>query len=324
MAENKKRKRKVGPLQKRARRDIKVAYQPYLDEIDRQREQEEREYGQNTERVGDIYKALQSTLAPLGGQYDTQAQKIAGDLTTQLGSLSGLLKPLSLGDPTLTGQDAAAANAQYTQMAAPEVNANLGAFGALGAGGQTLLASDRSRNLGYQTSTQRQVGLDRNAIEKDFLQDFRDTMDDFRAQRMDLVNRQPGEILARLDQLRQSRKDNRLAQAELELRRSIADDQLKEQRKSRQSANRQGKRQMDFAQDEIDRKQDQRRIGNLRGDVKDLKGNLSDINALIKYYGSFGGPEAQAYADKLQELYGRKKRVKRKVSKKRKRIRSLK
>src|SRR5687767_9931120 len=122
MAEaKKKRKKPQTNLRKRARRDVRIAYDPVLDELDRSRQQARREYGQTQERVSDIHAQLAQALAPLMGQYQAQAQDISGDLNSSLGSLAGLL-PSTPGTPS-PGEGQAASNL----------------FGTLGAGGQQML-----------------------------------------------------------------------------------------------------------------------------------------------------------------------------------------
>lgn len=302
--------KKGGPLQKRARRDVMFAIDPILDEIKRQQEITEREYEQNASRVENIYSGLGDELAPLGTQYQKAAQGISGDLNASLGELAGLLAP-----------NVESANAYINPGA--EAAAGAGMFGAIGAGGQTMLASDRSRQLGWDTSLQREVPLQSAQYEKRFLQDFRETIDDLKNQRFDVMQDVPSQVLARLDQLRDSKRQNRLAKAELELREQIADREGDRADKAFRHQKKTENNSVQFAQDELSRREAEKRIKNIRGDVGELKDRLGTINDKIDYYGQYGGPEAQGYAQQLERLRRKKRRVKGNIKRKRKTIQGL-
>lgn len=230
------KKRKAGPLQKRARRDVRLSVDPVLDEIARQQSQAERDYNENVGRLGNIYGGLREDLKPLGSQYQSQVQDISHDFNKSLGGLANLLAPSLEAYRGLSPEDAAGAQQQFTSQVAPENSAAVGMFGTVGATGQEMLASDRSRNAAYQTSSMRQVGLQQHDYERQYLQDYRDTIDDLQASRQDLINATPQQILARLDQLREQRRQNRLANAELQLRKEIADKQAHQQGKAYNAA----------------------------------------------------------------------------------------
>lgn len=249
---NKKNKRKAGPLQKRARRDVMFSIDPILDNIRREQERSEREYEQNASRVENIYSDLGRELQRAGAGYDPRAQQIATDLNTSLAGLTGMLAPNAESATTLNPSGQAAEAAAATGM-----------FGAIGGGGQTMLASDRSRQNAWDTSLQREVPLQSADYERRFLQDFRDTIEDLKQQRFDTMQDVPTAVLQRLDQLRDARKQNRLAQSELELRQQIAN----REHKSAKKANEAG---MDILEGEANRRNLGARLRNVRGDIGDL------------------------------------------------------
>lgn len=324
MAKNKRKdKNRPGKLQRRARRDVRLAIDPVLDEIRRAQRSAGRDYEQNAERVADIYGALGDEIRPLGGQYDTQAQRISGDLNTVLGGLAGLLGPSMEAFAGLSPEDAAGAQAQLLGAAAPEGQAAVNMFGALGAGGQSLLANDRSRNLGYQTSAQRQVGLDRSALEKSFLQDYRDLLDDIKQQRLDVMQDVPSQIMARLDELRDRKKQFGIARAELRNRQKLAEAELAERRKQFNYGRRQNNRQMDFAESEIDRRQNKKQIKNLNQDIRGLKAQRRPVAQELRQMEKSRTPGELAHTNYDEKLRRRKRGYTQKIRKKRKRRRSL-
>jgi hypothetical protein len=271
-----------------------MAIDPILEQIERAQTGAGRDYEQATSRIEDVYKALANELAPLQNRYDQSAAGIQQDLTSQLGGLAGLLSPQSGAGPG-------------------EASAATDLFATLGAGGQQMLASDRSRNLGYSTSTARQVPLDATELQRNYLQDYQDLIDDLKQQRVDVMQDVPTQVLARLDALRSARQQNRLANAELELRKTIANKQ--ERRADR------GQR----AAEEVltDAQRRERLGGRIQDTTKDLRRIKKKI-APLKYesgnYRNANEWEAEALPDLLK--LRRKKRVtKRKIEnlKKRKR-----
>lgn len=322
-----KRKNVAGPLQKRARRDVRLAIDPVLDEIRRQQQSADRDYGQNAERVSDIYAALQKELGPLAGNYDTAAQGIASDLQGQLGGLAGLLAPSMAAYEGLAPSDAAAQSAQLLGGTQGSAQAQTDLLGSLGAGGLQLLANDRSRNLGYQTSVQRQGVLQKGVDEKRLLQDFRDTIEDLKGQRFDVMQDVPSQIIARLDQLRQTRKENKLAQSELELRQEIANKQLHEQRRQFNSGNRQDRRLQDVVVGQLT---DAEKRENVRQDLKQVNKSIDRVTQRIhgikadEPYNPNTGPHGSLEPNpQIQSLRRRRKGLKQQRSKYRKRKRTL-
>jgi hypothetical protein len=149
-------------------------------------QQARRQLEQDTARTYGTYGALQRELAPMAGQYDAEATRIASELQGQLGGLSGLI-----GQPVPPG----------------ELGAAQGAFGAAGAGALGMLAGDRSRNLGYAQSAQRQAALEPEVMARRMQEGMRGELADLRSQ-------MPG----RLDELADTRLQQMLARREMAMR----------------------------------------------------------------------------------------------------------
>lgn len=314
MAQNKKKnpsknKRKAGPLQKRARRDVMFAIDPILDEIKRQQESSEREYEQNASRVAGIYDDLGAELAPVGNAYQKQAQGISGDLNAALGGLAGLLAP-----------SAESANALIPS--GDEAAAGVGMFGSIGAGGQTMLASDRSRQLGWDTSLQREVPLQSADYERRFLQDFRDTIDDIQQQRFDTMRDVPSQVLARLDQLRDSKRQNKLAKAELALREQIADREGDRADKAFRQEKKTQNNSVKFAQDELSRREAQKKIKRLTSDIQDLKAQRQPVIRELRDIRSGRTPSELAQTNLDDKLRKRKRKLTSEINQKKRRRKS--
>lgn len=290
------KKKRQTNLRAKARRDVNVAYRPEIQEIGRARSQAGREYGQEQERVSDIYAGLEDALAPLYNQYSNRAQEITGDLSTQLGTLAPLL-----------------------QLAGGEGQAAQNYFGTLGATGQEMLASDRLRNLGYLSSTQRQAPLQAMADEKSMLQEYHDTLQDLRASKQDLVGRKPAEILAHLEELRATRRQNKIAQQELELRREIAEKQESRLSRGQRQEHQQNQNQLDFVQSEAERRRDTQKIKPIRSDLYSLLGRRENVRENLERAQS-----TVPYDISDQErLRAKNQRLGKRIRKKRKKIKRI-
>ena len=198
------RNRGGGPLMKEARRDVLQSVKPVRREIRRARMQGTRDYERASEKASDLYGALSAQLAPLAGQFQSQAAGIGDALNDQLAGLGGMLGSTVPGVPE------------------GEIGAGAGMFGALGGGALAELASTAQRNLGYQTSAQRQAAMEGTIAQRNYLADRTDFLDDLRQQRVDLMRDVPTLIRQRLDYLRDQKFDQGLALSELDLRRLMA------------------------------------------------------------------------------------------------------
>lgn len=286
---------KKSNVRRRARRDVRVANQPLFNELDRVEDQAKDQLEEDQGRVGTIYDALAKELAGL--QQPGYAQ-IGSDLTAQLGELTSML-----GSSGPAGELAAAGNL----------------FGGIGAGGLTQLASDRSRNLAYGTSVKRQAAVERATLRKNYLEDFRDLVDELSQRRLDVRGDMQAQILARIDELRDRKFQHRLAKDELAIREKIADRDFGFQNKQFRHQRNQDNAFTDFTIGAAEQKM----IGQLRNQIGGLKDRLGTVKGALGDFpstGQYTPEQAQQYVSLTQ----RKKRIRKKITNKRRRIQKIK
>ena len=167
-------------LQKRAVRDVRLSERPQVRQLQQAQQGTETAYG-----------GFQDLLAPMGKQYGNQTEDIAGNLTSQLAALSGMLG----GDTPVASSALPAGEAQ--------AGANMGTQ--LGAGSLGLLASQAQRNLGYQQSAVREGGLAE-----------RSALDNLTQQMSELFAQRPEQIRQRMDELRQQNLENSLVKSQMQ------------------------------------------------------------------------------------------------------------
>jgi hypothetical protein len=182
-----------------ARRDVMLSERPYLQELKRTRKQAIRDTRHASRRTKSIYRGLGHELRPLGGKFDNQAQDISQGLQSDLGQFESHLGSTVPGVPQ------------------SEITAGTGLFGTIGAGSLEDLASQRSRNNAYNTSTQRQGSMESAIARRNYQVDLHDTLKDIGQQRLDLLRSTPQQIQARMDQLRQIAFDQMMAQKQFGL-----------------------------------------------------------------------------------------------------------
>lgn len=293
--------KKVTKLQKRARRDVRMGVDPILDELNRQGRSARRDLRQDRRATRNIYGSLQDTLQPLGGQYDTQAQAIMGDLQSRLGNLNGMF-----GTQTAEGQAAS------------------GLLGNIAAGGVGNLASDRLRNASYQTSMMRQVPMQQADIQRQQVQNYRDFIDSLRQNRLDVKGDMASQYQQRLDELRDQRFQRGLAKDELELRRDIANrDNRRQNRNDRATRN--------FTEAELTQEQrreetrgDRKAIRPIKGDVGDINDAIALINQQLKEITGNTYDPREYPSERVGQLTDRRQNLKRKRRKKRRKIKTIK
>jgi hypothetical protein len=194
MPKNKKprRNRREQKLYGRARRDVRVSMQDYLDELARAGRGTSAEAREGEARTGAVYGALQSQLAPLSAQYQGQAQGIMADLQSRLGQAGQ-------GVGTGTGEAAT------------------GLLGAIGQTGLSDIGSQQARNLGYLTSVATQGGVESTQRQAGIGRAEREQLADLRQRRTQAFAQAPQLTRARLDELRETASRNRLAAMKLAL-----------------------------------------------------------------------------------------------------------
>lgn len=192
------RARRRSKLRRRAQRDVGLVIRPQLRELGRQRRQIRGEYRDQDAKVGQLYNILDQTLAS-GGAAQQQALGQIGN-TYQTG-VQGILDALG-------------------QSAAPDQQGFLGTLGSFALAGQNQLSTDRAREANFGASTRRQGGLERMQFGRNMRDDLQEAMDDIRFARRGIMADRGSMVLSRLDQLRDTSFSQRMAQAELALRRA--------------------------------------------------------------------------------------------------------
>lgn len=195
--------KRVNP-RKKARADVNLALMPQRQLLSRQRNQAIRDTNARGNQLQALYGGLNDTLKGLSGPLDNQLQGISGDLTDQLKALTGQLGTAGPG-----GELAAAA----------------GLFGNIGAGALGQLASDRARNVTYNTSAIRQGAEEGLVAGRNNRQDLLNELADIRQQQAQVGSMFGPQFLSHLDDVRDQRFQEGLALKEFGLRK----DQLAQQ-----------------------------------------------------------------------------------------------
>ncbi len=178
------RRRQRNPLYRRARRDVRVSYQPYLQDLRRSRREGIRDYEEGMARSQGAYGALQNILGPLAGQFSQQAAGIGDTFSSQLSGLTDMLGSTVPGVPQ------------------GEIGAGANLFGTIGAGALSDLASGAQRTATYQDSAQRQGAIEQMIAGRNMTKDKLDFLEELRQSRLDLKRGMGPEIRSRIDYLR--------------------------------------------------------------------------------------------------------------------------
>jgi hypothetical protein len=151
-----------------------------------------------------IYGALGGELRDQEGYYEDQYPKISQGFTESLQGLPGM-------GEVSPGSELDAANA---------------AMGSIGEGGQTLLASDRSRNLGYGASTQRQATIEKGVVGQNYLEQLADALSEIRDERTGVIRDEKSEAADLAWQLKQAQFERQMAMRDFQLRKAAAQAQI--------------------------------------------------------------------------------------------------
>lgn len=211
------KKRPQRRLRRRATRDVRTAYDPYLDSLRREEDQARAEHERTTGQIGNIYDALADVLAPLSGRFDETAAGIQSDYNTSIGSFGSQF-----------GQGfapAAAIGGKVGDAAAQATAAAANAYGTVGVGGNTLLAGDRMRNAQYLSRMTAVGGLAEKDAQMEALDIKNQLLDDIRNRRLDIRGDMKSAIAQRIDELKQQRIDNRLARKQFRLNKQAQESQ---------------------------------------------------------------------------------------------------
>ncbi len=298
-------KKKKPNLMRRAKRDVRLASQPYFSELKRAEREGERNFADTEARTSQYYGALQSQLGQFAPQYDQLAQGIVGSTNQAIGSMIPQV-----------GTNSGAENAAATN-----------ALAAMGGAGTNLLNSQRMANVNYFQGTQNRAGIEQMQVQRDNLDILNELKNEIAQQRLEGKKMMPAQILSRVDELRSEKKDRRLAQQELEIRQSLADRELDLAEKQHRTSSRQSNRAQNAATKILTEEQQRR---NLSKDIRQLQNQIARITGDIretKMEESPGWEGASGQASKTaEELAGlRRKRLRKtkKLKAKRKRKRNL-
>jgi hypothetical protein len=289
-------------LRQRAERDVAVANQPALDALQAAQDSARQDYRSGDQQLQGIYQGLQNDLARQQPNFAKQAGQIANQFQEDSGAYSNMLglSPEAAGLPA-GDTESLAARALY---------------GAMGQGTLGLISGDAQRNLNYGTSTQRQGSVDLAWARKNYLDDYNQVIDDISNQRIDVSRDAQGQIMARIDELRDSRKQIGLARSELEIRQQLAnkDNRFRNKQFDYQKESDQATRDYALSEAELDLiKRIRHRLAPLKDESKGLGRELDEL-AL----------DPTRYNAEAKQVIRRKRRVDTKITRKRKRINRIK
>lgn len=198
----------AGPLMQQARQETKFFYKPELNAIDREIQNVLDELEGTRQGVESAYGGYSKELGPIGRDYTQSSRDIRQDLIQDFGRLEGRFEP----DPTLAAYGAPATAAGGVPLGLPAGEAAAGSqFGeGIGQTALGLLASQRQRQEGFQTSAEREGGLAERAALGNIVQQTNDAVEALRERQLQVQEQFPLATQTRLDDLRQQALENRL------------------------------------------------------------------------------------------------------------------
>lgn len=185
-------------LRERAARETESAYAPLEQEIERQMTGSRQDAASQETAIKDIYGDFDKAIAPLDNQYQ---QQVGGIQNSYMQGIKGLKDMLGTED-----------------VPAGELAAAGGLFANLGASGLSELSNAQSRNVGYNTSAQRQGSIESTTARANNQQELSDALEIFRQQAADARENQSRDTLNQLGTDRDTAFSQQLAQQELFLR----------------------------------------------------------------------------------------------------------
>lgn len=187
-----------GAINKQAASAVESSYAPQIQEIQRQMTGAGQDTAAHTEAIGNIYDAFGKAVAPLDNSYQQQMGDISKSYTGSLKDLTNMLGTSS--------------------SPAGELAAAGGLFGDIGAAGLSGLANEQTRNVGYNTSAERQGSIESVVAKGNAAQDLADQLKVFRQQLADTRANQARDTLNQTNTLEDTKFQQQLAQQELFLR----------------------------------------------------------------------------------------------------------
>jgi len=205
-------------LFQRAQRHVQLAHQPELDAIERQVQQVLDEFDQAQQAGQSAYGGYQKLIEPYGAEYTAETGSIADRLIGQLGQNQAQLAA----DPALAqyGSPALGVGQGLPQA---EGQAGVGMYGAIGDTALGQISNMAARNLGYQTSAQREGGLAKRSMQSNLIQQMNDAMRELQGRELDVTGQFAGETLDYLGTLKQQALENQLVKSKMESDQAYAD-----------------------------------------------------------------------------------------------------
>jgi hypothetical protein len=190
---------KKSPAYRAARRDVRLALQPYLQAIRRARQQGRQEAATADQRYTEIYDVLGQNLAAIGAPSAAANSAAASSAASAIGSLgTGLLGGLG---SVPAGERAAGANMLQT----------------IGANTVSDITNLGARNAGFLQSQQAQAEQERAVQQRNIQNELSRYERDLSQQRVDILSQAPAMILQRMDERRAQNFDRMIALEQLRL-----------------------------------------------------------------------------------------------------------
>ncbi len=206
VAKPKNRTKSPSKYYQEALNEVMLSIQPTLNQIQRARHQVIHDYHNRMQTARRVYGAQGNQLSDIGGDYNTQAAPIAGQLTDQLGGLSSLLGS-SNGIP-----------------AEGEMQAGRNMIGAIGSGTLETLASNQGRNAAFNSSARRQGALESMTARRNYTSDLQNYLDDLHSRNVDTMESVPAQVQSVERSLSNDAFNRRMSLAQLALsRRGLSD-----------------------------------------------------------------------------------------------------
>lgn len=192
--------RRGGRLRQRAVRDVGLVVRPQLRDLRRERRTARRDYRDYNAQMRNLYGELAAEFEDIGGDLGGEFADIQGDYSGGVADIMGALQ----------------------QTTAPDQAGFLNTLGTFALAGQNELSSDQSREAAYNASVRRQGGIEGMQVRRNARAELQDQLNDIRFARRGIMADRGPLVMSRLDQLRAQQFDQRMALADLALRRKAA------------------------------------------------------------------------------------------------------
>jgi len=181
-----------------ATRNVGLQQAPYYQAIGTEQQNAQQDYLNQLQAGRAAYGGFQQQIAPYGGQYTNETNRIGQNLSSELQGLQGYLPT----QPVLNGVQ--------TAMPGSEQAAYGNFANAIGTAGFNTLASEAQRNLDYQTSARREGALANRYMQDTLAQQMSNQARGFSDRRLGLAANEPAMIQQESDRLRQQALENQM------------------------------------------------------------------------------------------------------------------